>query len=76
MIPVALPTSCICFEYYYGAGSNKEPVIYQTCEVELLDQLADPNLQVYTLALPCEEVFVGTREVDSSMTEMIMVKVN
>lgn len=76
LVPVAVPTECICFEYYYNDKSQGESTIYQTCEMQILDQLTDSNLEVLTFTLPCEEIFAGTRTVDQSVIEPSFVQVD
>lgn len=74
--PVEVANTCICFEYYYDKADTNERVIFQTCEAEILDQLADPTLEIFTFNLPCEAVFVGTREADSSSIEISVAQVD
>lgn len=74
--PVEVANTCICFEYYYDEAETNERVIFQTCEAEILDQLADPALEIFTFNLPCEAVFAGTREVDTSSIEISVAQVD
>jgi|GEM_PF-5567282 len=75
-VPVAVPTDCICFEYYYNDKSLVESMIFQSCEMQILDQLTDSNLKVSTFTLPCEEIFAGTRAVDQSAIKPSFVQVD
>ena len=74
--PVEVANTCICFEYYYGTADEAERVIFQTCEAEILDQLADSTLEIFTFNLPCEAVFAGTREADVSSVEISVAQVD
>ena len=74
--PVEVVNTCICFEYYYDNAIEKQRVVFQTCEAEILDQLADPTLQVFTFNLPCEKVFSGTRKVDASSIEISVAQLD
>lgn len=74
--PVEVVSTCICFEYYYDEADRDERKIFQTCEAEILDQLTDPSLALFTFNLPCEAVFAGTREVDASAVEISVAQVD
>ncbi|NRB50075.1 MAG: hypothetical protein HRU41_20530 [Saprospiraceae bacterium] len=74
--PVDMANTCICFEYHYNTADKAERVIFQTCEAAILDQLADPTLEIFTFNLPCEAVFAGTREADTSSIEISVAQVD
>ena len=61
MIPTANPTICLCFEYYNNNLSEEERTIYQTCEIEALDYIEDPNLDLFVIDMPCDSVYEGVK---------------
>lgn len=63
LIPATNPSTCICFEYIVSGGDN-QPIIYQSCESSVLDQVGLPGVEISVLEMPCDSVFTGTRLVE------------
>ncbi len=61
MIPTNNPTVCLCFEYYNNNLSEEERTIYQTCEIEALDYVEDPNFELFVIDMPCDSVYEGVK---------------
>ena len=61
MIPTKNPTVCLCFEYYNKNLSEEERTIYQTCEIEALDYIEDPALELFVIDMPCDSVYEGVK---------------
>ncbi|MBX2871310.1 MAG: hypothetical protein KTR30_04400 [Saprospiraceae bacterium] len=76
LTPVEVSDTCICFEYFYGNSLGETEAVFQTCEIDILDQLADSSLTVFTFELPCAEVFAGTRQVDAMSPEIGVAQVD
>lgn len=76
LTPVEVSNTCICFEYFYDTLPGEAKEVFQTCEAEILDELADSSLAIYTFELPCEQVFAGTRQLDEFSLEISVAKVD
>ncbi len=62
----AVPSDmCICFEYYFKHLSKSERTIYQSCDSEVLDYNEDHSMEIFTLNVPCDNVFEGTKIITS-----------
>lgn len=61
MIAAVSPEMCVCFEYYFNNLKARHRTIYQTCDQDILDYNEDKTLELFTLNIPCDSVFQGTR---------------
>lgn len=61
LLPAVSPEMCICFEYYVKQLPVADRTIYQSCDPEVLDYNEDHSLEIFTLNVPCDSVFDGTR---------------
>ena len=68
LIPATNPSTCICFEYTVSGGDNP-PIIYQSCESSVLDQVDLPGVEISVLEMPCDSVFKGTKLVAKSSVD-------
>ena len=68
LIPATNPSTCICFEYTVSGGDN-EPIIYQSCEPSVLDQVGLPGVEISVLEVPCDSVFTGTKLLGKSTVD-------
>lgn len=76
LTPAKEVNTCICFEYFYDTLPGEGKKVFQTCEIETLDELSDPALTVFTFELPCKQVFAGSRQVDESSIEISVAQVD
>jgi len=67
-IPATNPNTCICFEYTVSTGDNP-PIIYQSCESSVLDQVGLAGVEISVLEVPCDSVFIGTKLVGKSSVD-------
>lgn len=68
--------TCICFEYFYDTFPGEAKKVFQTCEIEALDELSDSTLTIFTFELPCQQVFAGARQVHESALEISVAQVD
>ncbi len=60
-VPAVSPDSCVCFEYYFKNLTKSERTLYQSCDPEVLNYNEDHSMEIFTLTVPCDSVFEGTR---------------
>ncbi len=68
LIPATNPSTCICFEYTVS-GEDNQPIIYQSCESSVLDQVGLPGVEISVLEMPCDSVFTGIKLVEKSTVD-------
>ena len=60
-ITPASPDMCICYAYYFNNLKERHRTTWQTCDPEILDYREDKTIELFTVNVPCDSLFEGTK---------------